>query len=98
MKIVFGPIYLIIVLILALHLYLGVFPSDFVMWVAIYLIVKGILFSIAKQRFLSLLDMVCGVYFLIILLRLIPNSFVTLLPLIYLAEKGSSYTWVGLRA
>ncbi len=98
MKILFGPLYIIVTTIFALHFYLGILPSDLVLWTSIYLIVKGVLFSIIKQRFLSLLDMVCGVYFLLMLLHILPNTFVTLLPLIYLAEKGVAYTWAGLHA
>ncbi|HLD57072.1 MAG TPA: hypothetical protein VJA47_02130 [archaeon] len=98
MKILFGPIYIIIVIGLALHFYLGAFSAGLVVWAAVYLIFKGTLFSIIKQRLISLLDMFCGVYFLVVILHLVPNTLITLLPIIYLAEKGISYTWVGLRA
>ena len=98
MKILFGPIYIIITILFALHFYTGFVPGDIVFWAAIYLIFKGAFFSIIKQRVISLLDTVCGAYFMVVLLHLLPNTLVTALPLIYLAEKGVSYTWVGLKA
>ncbi|MBI4163479.1 MAG: hypothetical protein HY512_01335 [Candidatus Aenigmarchaeota archaeon] len=96
MKILFGPIYVIIVVIFSLHFYLKILPSDIVMWLSIYLVFKGLIFSIVKQKFLSLLDLVCGAYFLILLTGILPNTLVTIIPLAYLAEKGVAYTWVGL--
>ena len=97
MKILFGPIYLIVVIIFALHFYAGVLPSDLILVCTLYLIFKGLIFAAVKQKIMSLMDFVIGMYFILMWLKFFPNTLVTLLPVFYLVEKGIAYTWVGLK-
>lgn len=88
MKLIFGSVYVLIAIVFALHFYLNFFSLVFSVLLALYLIGKGILFALMKTSPLSALDSVAGFYFLLLALSIFPNSFVTIIFLLYLAQKG----------
>lgn len=96
MKLIFGAIYLLIAVVFAVHFYLNIFSFALSLILSIYLIAKGIIFTFMKMNFLSLIDVIAGLYFLLLILGAFPNTFVTIISLLYLVQKGFVYSLRGL--
>jgi len=90
MRIVFGLIYALIAVVFALDFYLGVSYANAVVLFSTYLIVKGVASSLIKGSVFSALDSVAGFYFIFLEISVFPVNFVTVIFLIYLAQKGAT--------
>jgi len=90
MRLVFGLIYALISVVLALDFYLDVSYTNVVVLFSMYLIVKGIVSSLVKGSVFSAIDSVSGFYFLFLEMSIFPVNFVTVIFLIYLAQKGAT--------
>lgn len=96
MKLIFGIVYLISTIIFTLHFYLNTFSLVVSILLSLYLIGKGIFSTFAKNSPLSALDSAAGLYFLLLSASVFPNNIVTVIFLLYLAQKGASYFFQGL--
>lgn len=73
-------------LILILHVKFGVFPFPVVLVHGIYLGFKGLLF--AKSDVASKIDLLCGIYIILVAFGLFANSTIALIILIWLMQKA----------
>ena len=89
MRLVFGIIYVIAAIVFALSFYLNVSSFVVSMLLAVYLIGKGVVSAILKGSPLSALDSVSGFYFMLLVVGAFPVNVVTIIFLVYLAQKGA---------
>ena len=72
--------------VLMLHVRFGFFPFPVVLVHGIYLSLKGLVF--ARSDFASKIDLLCGIYIILVAFGLFANSTVALIILIWLAQKA----------
>ena len=96
MNLIFGVIYVFIAIVLALDFYLGFSSMSISLLLSVYLIGKGVMSALTKNSILSALDSVSGFYFLFLELSIFPVNFVTVIFLIYLAQKGVTKIFSGM--
>ena len=72
--------------VLVLHANFGIFPSSVVLVHGFYLGLKGLLF--AKSDFASKIDLLCGIYIILVGLGLFANATAALVIFIWLAQKA----------
>ncbi len=77
---------IITALVLILHVNFGTFPFSVVLVHGIYLSLKGVLF--AKSDFASKIDLLCGLYIILVAFGLLANKTIALIILIWLAQKA----------
>jgi len=73
--------------IIFLHVTFGMFKITTIFYIALYLIVKGLIFSFSKD-FASIVDLFCGFYIAFLLLAGISFGLVNVLIIIWLLQKG----------
>jgi len=64
------------------------FPVTMLYYVALYLIIKGVFFIIISKDFASFVDVVFGIYFLIVLSGIYSNTAITVLAAVWLFQKA----------
>lgn len=72
--------------VLILHTRFGVFPLPVVLVHGIYLSFKGLVF--AKSDFASKIDLLCGIYIIIVAFGLLANTTAALIITIWLVQKA----------
>ncbi len=72
--------------VLILHTRFGIFPLPVVLVHGIYLSFKGLVF--AKSDFASRIDLVCGVYIILVAFGLLANATAALIVTIWLVQKA----------
>lgn len=72
--------------VLALHVYLNLFPAPVVLVHGAYLGIKGMLF--AKSDFASKIDVMCSTYVILAALEIFVNKSVTLAVFLWLVQKA----------
>ncbi len=96
MKLIFGAIYILILIVFAIHFYLNIFSLAFSIALSIYLIAKGIISAFMKNSPISAIDAAAGFYFLLLSLSVFPNNILTIVFLLYIAQKGATYVFRGI--
>ena len=71
---------------LVLHTGFGLFSQEVVLYNAVYLIVKGILF--VKTDFASKVDILAGLYMILIGFNIFSNQYMSIAVVFWLAQKG----------
>ena len=77
---------LITAMMLVLHVGFGLFSQEVVLYNAVYLIVKGLLFF--KTDFASKVDILVGIYMVMIGFDIFSNQYLTIGAVVWLAQKG----------
>lgn len=90
MKIILGIIQIAIVLIFSLHITLNWFSQLVLILAAIYLIVKGILFTFIRT-YISALDALAGFYLLFVAVGIFSNNLLNIIVLLFVLQKGILY-------
>ncbi len=72
--------------VLMLHVHFNIVPFSVVLIHGIYLSLKGVLF--AKSDFASKIDLLCGIYIILVAFGLFANSTIALIISIWLGQKA----------
>ncbi|MBI4894459.1 MAG: hypothetical protein HY833_01850 [Candidatus Aenigmarchaeota archaeon] len=96
MRLVFGVVYILIAVVFALDLYLDVSSMGVSVLLSLYLISKGAISAVMKNSVVSALDSVCGLYFLLMSFDAFTVNLVTVIFLLYLAQKGATNVFRGI--
>ena len=72
--------------VLMLHVHFNIFPFLVVFVHGLYLSTKGVLF--ARSDFASKIDLLCGIYVILVALGLLANTTVALIITIWLVQKA----------
>ncbi len=72
--------------VLMLHVHFNIIPFPVVLVHGIYLSLKGVLF--AKSDFASKIDLLCGIYVILVAFGLFANATIALIILIWLVQKA----------
>ena len=70
-----------------LHVTFGWFSVSTVMYFAVYLIIKGLIFSLSKD-FASIVDLFCGFYILLLVFAGLSFGLLNIFIFIWLLQKG----------
>ncbi len=72
--------------VLMLHVHFGIFPFIVVLVHGLYLSMKGVLF--ARSDFASKIDLLCGLYIILVAFGLLANATAALIITIWLVQKA----------
>ena len=78
---------LLTAIVVFLHITFGIFTPTTVMYGAIYLIIKGLIFSLSKD-FASMVDLFCGMYIMLVVFAGLSVGLLNIVILIWLLQKG----------
>ena len=73
-------------IVLVLHVYFNIFPFPVVLVHGLYLSLKGMLF--ARSDFASKIDLLCGVYVIVVAFGMFANATAALIITIWLVQKA----------
>ena len=73
--------------VIMLHVAFSMFSTATVFYFAVYLIIKGLIFSLSKD-FASMVDLFCGFYVAFLLLAGISFGLINVLIIVWLLQKG----------
>lgn len=65
----------------------SILPSKLILFAALYLVIKGVLFALTSSCFINYIDIFTGLYIMLLYFG-ISFSFVTVLCLLFLMTKG----------